>query len=194
MRSLTLTLFALALVATLTLAPAHAQEPAPLPAVADTTAPATPEGQPAAPDRVSPVVPEPSGVALPAVVLPPEPSIWSKILGEVLPPILGALGTAISVLLTWLLALFVKKTGIAINIAKDSQIRAIIRSVIRGIDERAAAAAKVGSPWESMGKLKEAVKIAKALLPKLLSTEIERYIHEELAAMQGAGATGDAVG
>jgi len=68
MRHLTLTLFALALMAALTLAPAHAQEPAPLPAVADTTAPATPEGAPAAPDRVSPVAPAPSEVALSAAL------------------------------------------------------------------------------------------------------------------------------
>ena len=189
MRHALLTLFALALMAALTLAPAHAQDPAPLPAVA-TSAPATPEGQPAAPDRVSPEVPDLSGVALPAVVLPPEPGLLAQLGQGVLPYLIQGAGLVLMALFGWLLVWIQRKTKVDLGAAKDSMIREAARKAIGGAEEWLANLLKIGLKPDHT-KLQWATGALLRQFPDVLPADLQRVITEELGAMAGVGATGD---
>ena len=195
MRHALLTLFALALMATLIIdiAPAQAQEPAPAAPVA-TSAPATPEGQPAAPDRVSPVVPEPSGVALPAAlpveVLPPEPGLLAQLGQGVLPYLIQGAGLVLMALFGWLLVWIQRKTKVDLGAAKDSMIREAARKAIGGAEEWLANLLKIGLKPDHT-KLQWATGALLRQFPDVLPADLQRVITEELGAMAGVGATGD---
>ena len=193
MRHATLTLFALALVATMTLTSAHAQEPAPLPAVA-TSAPATLEGQPAAPDRVSPEVPDLSGVApsvaLPVAMLPPEPGLLAQLGQGVLPYLIHGAGLVLMALFGWLLVWIQRKTKVDLGAAKDSMIREAARKAIGGAEEWLANLLKIGIKPDHT-KLQWATGALLRQFPDVLPADLQRVITEELGAMAGVGATGD---
>ena len=193
MRHATLTLFALALVATMTLTSAHAQEPAPLPAVA-TSAPATLEGQPAAPDRVSPEVPDLSGVApsvaLPVAMLPPEPGLLAQLGQGVLPYLIQGAGLVLMALFGWLLVWIQRKTKVDLGAAKDSMIREAARKAIGGAEEWLANLLKIGIKPDHT-KLQWATGALLRQFPDVLPADLQRVITEELGAMAGVGATGD---
>ena len=156
---------------------------------------------PSAPVPEVPVVVPPLPVAsLPPVAPPPaiileaapipEPGFWASLGGQVLSYLLPMLASIVTALLGWVLLLLRAKLGLAVDLTRDSMVRAAVRSAILGAEEWAARQLKIGQvPPGGAGKLSWAVAALRAQFPKLLPADLSRMIDEELGALPGVGAS-----
>jgi hypothetical protein len=123
------------------------------------------------------------------------PSPWSGVLPTVLAYLIPVVGAFLAALLGWALALLAKRLGIQTTAAQDAALRAAIRAAIGGAEEWAARKAKAGELQPSgKEKAERVVDIVARQWPAVLPADLHLRLDEELAAVEGCGATGGAVG
>jgi len=203
MGSVLRTLFILALLVNFTPL-AHAQAPpddgatvgvADVQAAVGVASPATAEGQPGAP-AVSPGALPPSGVAPSVaeqltVAVPSAPSLLAQLGQGVIPYVIQGLGVLILGLFGWALLVLQARWKVDLGVAQDSMLRTAARKGIGWLEELSASRLKLQmKPIESAAKLKMLTDALSKQFPKMAPEDLQRVIHEELAAMAGVGATG----
>jgi len=114
---------------------------------------------------------------------------------QILGTVMEMLVIILASLATWAVSLIGRKMGIELNLSKDALIRRGIRNAIAGAEEWAEERIK----YEDVSKVSAAEKlkfvrgIIKSQFPKLVPDDLDRMLKEELAQMEGVGATGDRV-
>jgi len=120
---------------------------------------------------------------------------WSQLGIDIMSYLLPVIAVIITALASWALTLLAKKLGVQVDMTKDAAIRRAVRMSIGGAEEWAAR--KMGTDEskkpEGVEKADWVKRQMNSMWPNLLPEELDRYIDEELAAVPGAGATGDAV-
>ena len=111
-----------------------------------------------------------------------------QILGYLL-PVMAALLTALG---SWGLTMLAKKFGLDIDLRKDAMIRNAVRNGIAAAEEWGQRQIKDEDNGPSgAAKLEWAKGLIMKQWPKMLPEDLDRMLDEELAQMQGPGATGD---
>ena len=115
---------------------------------------------------------------------------WPDFWAQVLPP-LAALLVA---LIMWGLRKLFKKIDWDVKARQDAAIRELIRAAIGGAEEWAASKLKAsGSKPDGAEKLEWVRQQVDKLWPNAIPDDLDGLIHQELARVSGAGATGDRV-
>ena len=114
---------------------------------------------------------------------------------HVLPPLIQMLGVLLCALSGYALRLLLRKFKIQLDDVVETSLRASVRGASRGAEEWAARELKVGRPKPlSEDKMDFAKNLVRQRWPDAVPGELERLIDEEIAALNGVGATGDSIG
>jgi len=106
--------------------------------------------------------------------------------------VIPVLGTILGSLACWGALMLAKKLGLDVSEKNEASLRSAVRYGIGHAEEWAASKAKleVIKPVDGAAKLSFVMEELKKRYPKLLPDELKRLIHEEIAFIQGVGATG----
>lgn len=104
-------------------------------------------------------------------------------------PLLAAVLTAVA----WkLVAALLKKWGVDLSESQERALRSSVRRAIGGAEEWAARELKIDKAKKSGGEKEAWVRMRlKKLYPDLLDDDLALYIDEELARINGVGASGE---
>jgi len=119
---------------------------------------------------------------------------WGSIGMTLMSYLLPVIAAVLTGLISWGLTKLFKKWGVQLDLTKDAAIRQAVRIAIGGAEEWAARKMKLDAKPDGAEKAKWVHDQVSRLWPRLLPDDLDGMIDEELAAMQGVGATGNAIG
>lgn len=118
-----------------------------------------------------------------------------EIVKSILDQLLPVVAIILISLASWGLKLLIIKLKLNVDMTKDSIVRQSVRAAIGAAEEWAARELKLTEKKKSGAEKAEFAKaIIKDLFPDFLPKQLDIYLDEEIAKMEGVGATKVAVG